>query len=538
MENIIISKEFLDWYEYYNECKEKYSSLVNDVEDKLIRGEYKDIELPFSNMNTNNLNRDVSSLDKICVLKMQGSTSQINVEIELVKEKMLESCLNVNFGILCNPLASTLYRIILDSSLVKKHIEDVSKQSKENEFYVSVCLRHFYASICEECIKGYSSYGFIEHVNALIEEDKFSEACSLCPIYEEIYIQANKKGLLSKELIQVMQQYGMDVPITEKKEIKQPQVPVFEKKQETPPKIVGKPKLDIETRKKIVGDGVKKILDMSDDELIRKYDGKSENEIQDMLYDEPWCEDDYFDDDLLAFLSVLTCMSIDFEKVFINWLAHFIFGRLLDIHKKVMVEPSKMVKTTPPKVQSPKIHKVNQGGTSSNKSVTRSSKISGELVSQPSRKANQGGASRTKSPKIRSEHVSQPSRKPNQARASVAIKQEKTSSGKGGIIFLIIVGLLFGYGYMSLKKEEAEWDAAQRQYRIESRRKAEQNEFRIREEKRKKKEGQSSNSSSSSSSSYDEGSDDAYSGDYDEDRYDNDESYRDGVDDMLDELGE
>lgn len=52
MENIIISKEFLDWYDYYNECKEKYSSLVNEVEDKLIRGKYKDIELPFSNMNT------------------------------------------------------------------------------------------------------------------------------------------------------------------------------------------------------------------------------------------------------------------------------------------------------------------------------------------------------------------------------------------------------------------------------------------------------------------------------------------------------
>jgi hypothetical protein len=89
---------------------------------------------------------------------------------------------------------------------------------------------------------------------------------------------------------------------------------------------------------------------------------------------------------------------------------------------------------------------------------------------------------------------------------------------------------------MSLKKEEAEWDMVQKQYRIESRRKAEQNEFRAREEKRKKKEGQSSNSSSSSS--YDEESDDAYSGDYDEDRYDNDENYRDGVDDMLDELGE
>ena len=501
MENIIISKEFLDWYDYYKECKEKYSSLVNDVENKMICGKYKDIKLPFSNMNTNHLNRDIDSLEKIRILMMQGSTSQINVEIELVKEKMLESCRNVNFGILCNPLASMLYRMILDSSKTKKHIDDVSKQCKENAFYVSVCLRHFYASICKECIKEYNSYGFMEHVNSLIEEDKFSEACSFCPIYEEIYIQANKKGLLTKELIQVMQQYGIDVP-------------VFEKKKETSPKIVRKPKLDIETRKKIVGDGVKKILDMNDDELIQKYDGKSEDEIQEMLYDEPWCEDDYFDDDLLAFLSVLTCMSFDFEKVFINWLAHFIFRRLLDIHKKVVVKQPKMVKTTPPKVQFPKIRKVNQGGTSSNKSVTRS-------------------------PKIRSEHVSQPSRKTNQSRTSVAIKQEKTSNGKGGIIFLIIIGLLFGYGYISLKKEEAEWDMAQKQYRIESRRKAEQNEFRIREEKRKKKEGKSSNSSSSSSSSsYDEGSDDAYSGDYDENRYDTDESYRDGVDDMLDELGE
>lgn len=503
MENIIISKEFLDWYEYYNECKEKYSSLVNDVEDKLICGEYKDIELPFSNMNTDNLNRDISSLEKIQVLMMQGSTSQINVEIELVKEKMFESCRNVNFGILCNPLASTLYRMILDSSRVKKHIEDVSRRCKENDLYTSVFipvyLRHFYASICEECIKGYSSYEFVQSVDSLIEEDKFSEACSLCPIYEEIYIHANKKGLLTKELIQVMHQYGVDVPVSKKKE--------------TPPKIVKKSKLDIETRKKIVGDGVKKILDMSDDELIQKYDGKSEDEVQEMLYEEPWCEDEYFDDDLLAFLSVLTCMSFDFENVFINWLAHFIFIRLLDIHKKVMVEPPKMVKTTPSKAQSSKVRKVNQSGISSNKSVTRSSKIC-------------------------SEHVSQFSRKVNQARASVAIKQKETSNGKGGIIFLIIIGLLFGYGYISLEKEEAEWDMAQEQYRIESRRKSEQNEFRAREEKRKKKEGQSSNSSSSSSSSYDERSDDAYSGDYDENRYDNDESYRDGVDDMLDELGE
>lgn len=498
MENIIISKEFLDWYEYYNECKEKYSSLVNDVEDKLIRGEYNEIQIPFSNMNTNNLNRDISSLEKIQVLMMQGSKSQINVEIELVKEKMLESCLNVNFGILCNPFASTLYRMILDSSRVKKHIEDVSKRCKENDFYTSifipVYLRHFYASIYEECIKGYSSYEFVQSVDSLIEEDKFSEACSLCPIYEEIYIHANEKGLLTKELIQVMQQYGMDVPVSDKSKTKKPQISTKTERKKSK-------KLDLETRKKIVGDGVKEILDMSDDELIRKYDGKSEDEVQKMLYEEPWCEDDYFDDDLLAFLSVLTCMSFDFENVFINWLAHFIFIRLLDIHKKVMGEP--------PKVQSPKIRKVNQGG-----------------------------APRTKSPKIRSEHVSQPSSKTNQSRASVAIKQKETSNGKGGIIFLIIIGLLFGYGYMSLKKEEAEWDMAQKQYRIESRRKAEQNEFSAREEKRKKKEGQSSNSSSSSSSSYDEGSDDAYSGDYDEDRYDNDESYRDGVDDMLDELGE
>ena len=475
MENIIISKEFLDWYDYYNECEKQYSSLVNDVENKLICGKYNEIQIPFSNMNTSNLSRDIFNLEKIQVLMMQGSTSQLEVEVELVKEKMFESCRNVNFGILCNPLASFLYRMILDSTCVKKHIEDISKQSKENEFYTSVFmpvyLRHFYACLCEECIKGYSSYGFMEFVDSLVKEDRFVEACSLCPIYEDIYIQANKKGLLSKELIQVMQQYGMDVPFSKKKETKQPEMP---KKAE----IKKSKKLDIETRKKIVGDGVKEILEMDDEELARCYGGKSEDEIRVMLREKPCFDSSLIDEAMLEFLSVLTCMSINFEDAFINWLAHFIFRRLLDIHNKVGVEP--------PKVQSPK---------------------------------------------IRSEHVSHT----NQGCASVAVEHEKTSSGKGGIVFLIIIGLLFGYGYMSLKKEEAEWDAAQEQYRIESRRRAEQNEFRAREEKRKKKEGQSSNSSSTS---YDEGSDDAYSGDYDEDRYDNDESYRDGVDDMLDELGE
>ena len=294
MENIIISKEFLDWYDYYNDCKDKYSSLVNDVENKLICGEYKDIELSFSNMNTNNLNRDIDSLEKIHILMMQGSTSQINVEIEFVKEKMLESCLNVNFGILCNPLASTLYRMILDSSKTKKHIEDVSKQCKENDFYISVFipiyLRHFYASICEECIKGYSSYDFMKLVNSLIEEDKFSEACSLCPIYEGIYIHANKKGLLTKELIQVMHLYGVDVPVT-KKETKLPNIPTKAERKMSK-------KLDIETRKKIVGDGVKKILDMSDDELIRKYDGKSEDEIKTMLKNDPCFDSSLMDESM------------------------------------------------------------------------------------------------------------------------------------------------------------------------------------------------------------------------------------------------
>ena len=343
MENIIISKEFLDWYDYYNDCKDKYSSLVNDVENKLICGEYKDIELSFSNMNTNNLNRDIDSLEKIRILMMQGSTSQINVEIEFVKEKMLESCQNVNFGILCNPLASTLYRMILDSSKTKKHIEDVSKQCKENDFYISVFipiyLRHFYASICEECIKGYSSYDFMKLVNSLIEEDKFSEACSLCPIYEGIYIHANKKGLLTKELIQVMHLYGVDVPVT-KKETKLPNIPTKAERKMSK-------KLDIETRKKIVGDGVKKILDMSDDELIRKYDGKSEDEIKTMLKNDPCFDSSLMDESMFEFLSLLTCFSIEFEDAFIDWLAGFILRRLYDIHLRFSVN-------IPPKVQTTK----------------------------------------------------------------------------------------------------------------------------------------------------------------------------------------
>ncbi len=488
MENIIISKEFLDWYDYYNDCKDKYSSLVNDVENKLICGEYKDIELSFSNMNTNNLNRDIDSLEKIRILMMQGSTSQINVEIEFVKEKMLESCLNVNFGILCNPLASTLYRMILDSSKIKKHIEDVSKQCKENDFYISVFipiyLRHFYASICEECIKGYSSYDFMKLVNSLIEEDKFSEACSLCPIYEGIYIHANKKGLLTKELIQVMHLYGVDVPVT-KKETKLPNIPTKAERKMSK-------KLDIETRKKIVGDGVKKILDMSDDELIRKYDGKSEDEIKTMLKNDPCFDSSLMDESMFEFLSLLTCFSIEFEDAFIDWLAAFILRRLYDIHLRFSVN-------IPPKVQTTK---------------------------KQSDYSNQ-------------ERVLPEADPSENYQEKKVIQPNNESKGRGGIIFLIILGLLFGYGYISLKKEEAEWEAQMEQYRLENRRRTELSEFKAREEKRKKKEGQRSNSSSSSSSSsYDEGSDDAYFGDYDENRYDNDENYRDGVDDMLDELGE
>lgn len=478
MENIIISKEFLDWYEYYNECKEKYSSLVNDVEDKLIRGEYNEIQIPFSNMNTNNLNRDISSLEKIQVLMMQGSTSQINVEIELVKEKMLESCLNVNFGILCNPFASTLYRMILDSSRVKKHIEDVSKQCKENDFYTSifipVYLRHFYASIYEECIKGYSSYEFVQSVDSLIEEDKFSEACSLCPIYEEIYIHANEKGLLTKELIQVMQQYGMDVPVSDKSKTKKPQISTKTERKKSK-------KLDLETRKKIVGDGVKEILDMSDEELVSRYDGKSEDEIKTMLKNDPCFDSSLMDEAMFEFLSLLTCFSIEFEDAFINWLAGFILRRLYDIHSMFSMN-------IPPKVQTTK----KQIDYSNRKKIL---------------------------PEVETSKNYQEKK---------VIQPNNESKGKGGMIFLIILGLLFGSGYISLKKEEAEWEAQMEQYRLESRRRTEWHEFKAREE------GQNS----SSSSSYDEGSDDAYSGDYDEDRYDNDESYRDGVDDMLDELGE
>lgn len=478
MENIIISKEFLDWYDYYNECKEKYSSLVNEVEDKLIRGKYKDIELPFSNMNTANLNRDISSLEKIRVLMMQGSTSQLEVEVELVKEKMLESFLNVNFGILCNPLASTLYRMILDSSIVKKHVETITKQCKENDFYTStfipVYLRHFYASIYEECIKGYSSYEVVQSVDSLLKEDKFSEACSLCPIYEEIYIHANEKGLLTKELIQVMQQYGMDVPVSDKSKTKKPQISTKTERKKSK-------KLDLETRKKIVGDGVKEILDMSDEELVSRYDGKSEDEIKTMLKNDPCFDSSLMDEAMFEFLSLLTCFSIEFEDAFINWLAGFILRRLYDIHSMFSMN-------IPPKVQTTK------------KQIDYSNrkKILPEV--EPSKNYQE----------------------------KKVIQPNNESKGKGGMIFLIILGLLFGSGYISLKKEEAEWEAQMEQYRLESRRRTEWHEFKAREE------GQNS----SSSSSYDEGSDDAYSGDYDEDRYDNDESYRDGVDDMLDELGE
>ena len=100
-----------------------------------------------------------------------------------------------------------------------------------------------------------------------------------------------------------MQQYGVNVPVSVKKK-------------ETPPKIVKKSKLDIETRKKIVGDGVKEILDMSDDELIRRYDGKSEDEIKTMLKNDPCFDSSLMDESMFEFLSLLTCFS--FHKSIIS----------------------------------------------------------------------------------------------------------------------------------------------------------------------------------------------------------------------------
>ena len=135
-----------------------------------------------------------------------------------------------------------------------------------------------------------------------------------------------KKGLLTKELVQVMQQYGVDVVCFEKKEemklAKVPEVPIKTE-------INKSKKLDIETRKKIVGDGVKKILDMSDEELVSCYDGKSEDEA------------------MLEFLSLLTCFSIEFEDAFINWLTGFILRRLNNIFLSFSMN-------IPPKVQTTK----------------------------------------------------------------------------------------------------------------------------------------------------------------------------------------
>ena len=66
-------------------------------------------------------------------------------------------------------------------------------------------------------------------------------------------------------------------------------------------------KLDIETRKKTVGDGVKKIMDMSDEELISRYDGKSEDEIKTMLKNDPRFDSTLMDKAMFEFLSLLTC---------------------------------------------------------------------------------------------------------------------------------------------------------------------------------------------------------------------------------------
>ena len=82
------------------------------------------------------------------------------------------------------------------------------------------------------------------------------------------------------------------------------------------------------------------MLTSSDDELIQKYDGKSEDEVQKMIQDEPWCEDDYFDDDLLVFLCFLMSTKIKSKDYFIYFLAHLIVTKVFNIH--VNMKPSRM----------------------------------------------------------------------------------------------------------------------------------------------------------------------------------------------------
>ena len=268
-----------------------------------------------------------------------------------------------------------------------------------------------------------------------------------------------------------------------KKETKLPNIPTKAERKMSK-------KLDIETRKKIVGDGVKKILDMSDDELIRKYDGKSEDEIKTMLKNDPCFDSSLMDESMFEFLSLLTCLVLNLRMLFIDWLAGFILRRLYDIHLRFSVN-------IPPKVQTTK----------------KQSDYSNQERVLPE---------------------ADPSENYQEKRSFNQIMNLRV----GGIIFLDYSWTIIWIWIYFFEKEEAEWEAQMEQYRLENRRRTELSEFKARKRNEKKRGQRSNSSSSSSSSSYDEGSDDAYFGDYDENRYDNDENYRDGVDDMLDELGE
>lgn len=85
---------------------------------------------------------------------------------------------------------------------------------------------------------------------------------------------------------------------------------------------------------------------MSDEELVSRYDGKSEDEIKTMLKNDPCFDSSLMDEAMFEFLSLLTCFSIEFEDAFINWLAGFILRRAEDIHSRLM--------NIPPKVQTTK----------------------------------------------------------------------------------------------------------------------------------------------------------------------------------------
>lgn len=421
---ITFRDDFNQWYKRNLDLEQLYSSIIFNVERQLICGEYNKISFSlFSN----------GYIDRLDQLVLEYSKNHRVLDLKNDFDS--------------TGLVYDLYRMLLNSTRIKKHIQRVMDASCGDELYVDAFiptyLRCFYICICEECIKTLKkeslTFGFVKNIQCFkfknVSKNTLVKAWCIFPLYETTYEWAYKQGWFDQDVYALVEYFklNLDYKTDEQKQIEK------------------------DLKEKIVND-VMDFLDMNRSKLQYLYKNKSVNDIVDSIQKDRQFNSELFDAD------VLTCLTMRLREFDLYKIPD------LETYDDVLYYASRIL-----------YYRTNH-----------------KYVEETYETQNF----------IRDHKNDQLQRK---------IKKIV----KKGMLVLILCWLV-----------RACWAEDDKPVNLHP------NSTYYYSNEKKDTNSQTYNSyssSSSSSDSYDDGYDDAYSGDYDQDRYDSDYRYKDGVDDAMED---